>query len=67
MYRMYGHGCSSRKGMGYGLPGYGNFSSTPADELESLRLYKERLELRRKEIESELKGVEKRLQELEVK
>ncbi len=49
--------------MFYGEPQH-EFPYPPVSELEALKRYKDRLELRRKEIESELKAVEKRISEL---
>jgi len=65
MFGMQGYGRGFGKGMRYGFPTYGNFPSTPVDELEALRLYKDRLQLRQKELEAELKAVEKRIASLE--
>ena len=67
MYGMHGYGRGFGKGMGYGMPAYGPVAYTPADELQGMKLYKERLELRRKEIEAEMATVDKRIQELTVK
>jgi len=65
MFGMYGYGRGFGKGMCYGFPTYGNFPFTPADELGALRLYKDRLQLRQKELEAEQKAVEERIASLE--
>lgn len=56
----HGHGC---KGWHYGMP-WGTDFYQLFDELEALKLYRERLELRAKEIEAEIKAVQRRIDDL---
>ncbi len=67
----HGFGFGGGFGRGYGMGPFGfspNFPETGfpvMDELEMLKRYKDRLELHKRDLEAELKAVDKRISELE--
>lgn len=65
----FGFGGGFGRGSGMGPFGFGaNFQETGfpvMDELEMLKRYKDRLELHKRDLEAELKAVDKRISELE--
>ncbi|RME00968.1 MAG: hypothetical protein D6814_02490 [Calditrichaeota bacterium] len=72
-----GRGCRGGMGMmgrggwemaeGYGWPywGWGQLPFSKETEIEMLKRYKDRLELRKKEIDAEIKSIEERIKTLE--
>ncbi len=61
-----GFGRGGGRGMGFGRFAFDENIATPyGSELETLKRYKEHLELRRKDLDSEIIAIERRISELE--